>query len=207
MKFMVAALTLVLAGAAAPAAWAADDKAQGEKVAIDVAIAMYGPAYKRMLHDALVPPLTDGMSGVMRPEWRGYVAEAVDEELDADASAVCAILGRGLAMTATPDELAAGLVAVRDPAIQTVLKGVAEKKPQGDQKIAPSAETQAALTSPAGRGFAQKVFGNIAKVVDPVREDLLRAVMPGVFRRLGQKASADERRRLQSQGLPVEAAS
>jgi hypothetical protein len=206
MMLKIAVLGLVLACTAAPASWAADDKAQGEKTAVDVATAMYGPAYKRMLHDALVPPLTDGMSGVMRPEWRGYFAEAVDEELDADASAVCAILGRGLSMSATPDELAAGLVAVRDPAIQGALKALAEHTTPA-QPVSPTAETRTVMTTPAGRGFTQKVFGDIAKAVDPVKEDLLRAVMPGVFRRLGQKASADERRRLQSQGLPVEAAS
>jgi hypothetical protein len=188
--------------AAPEASWAADNQ-----TAVNVATAMYGPAYKRMLHDALVPPLIDGMSAMIRPEWRPYVAEAVDEELDADAPAVCALLGQGLAGAATPDELAAGLVVVRDPAIQIALKAVAEKTARADQQVMPTAETQAALNSPAGRGFVQKVFGNLAKVVDPVRDDLLRAVMPGVFRRLGQKAGVDERRRLQGQGLPVEAAS
>jgi hypothetical protein len=206
MMLKIAAFGLVMAYMAAPAAWAADDKTQAGQTAVAVATAMYGPAYKRMLHDALVPPLTDGMSGVLRPEWRGYVAEAVDEELDADASTVCAILGRALAGAATPDELAAGLVAVRDPAIQGALKALAEHTTPA-QPVSPTAETRTVMSTPAGRGFTQKVFGDIAKAVDPVKEDLLRAIVPGIFRRLGQKAIADERRRLQSQGLPVEAAS
>jgi hypothetical protein len=208
MKLEVVALGLALGLMAAPgASWAADDRAKADQTAVEVATAMYGAAYKHMLRDALVPQLTEVMSGMMRPEWRGYVAEAVDEELDAGAPSVCAVIGQALAQTATPDELAAGLVAVRDPALQGAMRGLAENQAPPSQPITLSAETRTAMTTPAGRGFTQKVLGNLAKVIDPAKEDLLRAVMPGVLRRLGQKAGLAERRRLKDEGLPVEAAS
>ncbi len=132
----------------------------------------------------------DGMAEG-RPEWPGLFRQAITEEFEQDMPAIQAMLGRGFARYFTIEELRVGVVILADPGLQQIMKAAAEDgstqtpQPKLSRKIERLAET------PAGRSFLEKT-GNLDTMLDGLSQELIAEVIPGTFRRFGEKAEALE---------------
>jgi len=150
---------------------------------------------------SLTTSLADGDFGKIEPRWKDFFVEAMGEEIKADHAAIVATMGRAFARNFTADELQAGLTVFRDPAMATVMRALSAGQPApAGVNLQPA--TLQAMASPAGRGFQTK-FGNLEKLMDSSKSDLIHVLVPGFFQRFGEKAVALERQRRQAEGLPA----
>jgi hypothetical protein len=195
--WFVLGLGLALAIAAPRAVQAATNPvavntdAQREQVAIAFVDEFFATAGYKPLQDAFAGALGAWYFANLRPEWRTALNEAASEELDADRPTVDAIMARQLAKDMTLDELQAGLVIIRDPAMAAALKANLGHAPSSNALPPLQLDAQRAAVSPAGQSFGRK-FDRFDELMSPVKPDLTFAVMPGVLRRFGEKAEAVE---------------
>jgi len=147
-----------------------------------------------------LPVAGDDVLGA-EPKWKGFMVDAMTEELRADREVIVAMLGRELAKQCTADELRVGVVLFRDPSIPQVFDA-AMKGEKPPASLRPQAETMKALATPAGQSFAAKLGGLGTFFSDP-HSEFSRAMLPGFIRRFGDKAVAYERQRRLAAGLPA----
>jgi len=157
-----------------------------------------------VMGEAMAKTMPGGAGGDMlkvEPKWKDFLVEAMTEEVRADHEVIVAMLGRELAQRCTADELKAGAVLFRDPAIPVVFAAVLKgQTPPSDLK--PQPETAKAIATPAGQSFSSKLSGLGTFFADP-ESGFGRALLPGFFKRFGDKAVAYERQRRLAEGLPA----
>jgi hypothetical protein len=88
-----------------------------------------------------------------------------------------------------------------DPAMATVMKALSAGQPAPTGVNLQPATLQL-MGGPAGRAFLAK-FGNLEKLMEGSKNDLIHVLVPGFFQRFGDKAAAFERQRRQAEGLPA----
>lgn len=128
----------------------------------------------------------------IRPEWAGFLRDAVIEEIDHDLPAIERILGKAFAEVFTIEELRVGVKILLDPSAQRFF--AAEASGQGTADIKPSREIERLLKTRAGVSFLEKME-HIEDIMGSVENELFAEIMPGIFRRFGEKAEAAEARR------------
>jgi hypothetical protein len=135
------------------------------------------------------------------PKWKDFMVEAMTEEVRADHEVIVTMLGRELARQCTADELKAGAVLFRDPAMPVVFDA-AMRGAQPPSDLKPQPETMKALSTPAGQSFTAKL-GNLGTFFSNPESNFSRALLPGFLKRFGDKAVALERQRRLAEGLPA----
>lgn len=130
-----------------------------------------------------------------RPEWKGYLVAALQEELRHDMPAIERMFGRAIAKDMSAEELRVGLALMNEPEIQAVFRAGAEgREPTGR----PSRKVERMASTRAAQSFLEKL-GTLDKTLDPLIEDVLIELMPGTMRRFADKAEAGEARRAAGQ--------
>ena len=129
-----------------------------------------------------------------RPEWAGYLADALAEELKHDMPTVERLVGTALARSLTIEELRAGVTIMEDPGMQKAIAASAAGKTPA---VNPSPSAERALGTAAGRSFLEKMEG-IDKIMAPLLDEFLIELMPGALRRFADKIDAGEARRAAS---------
>ena len=131
-----------------------------------------------------------------RPEWSRLLVEALNEEVEQDGPAMEAVLGHTLAKRFTAEEMSAGLVVLRDPAMRAIMGAASRHQPTPPASNPPCGrDCMTAMASPAGRAFMTK-FSDLGAVMDKkFQGELIAVIAPGMFIRFGQKAQASERAR------------
>jgi|GEM_PF-6147386 len=129
-------------------------------------------------------------SFAVRPEWTGMLKDAMIEEVEHDMPAIQAIFSRGFAEGYTVEELRAGAVMLRDPAVLAAFKAGAEGK-TAPRTLRIGKDAQRAVDSKAGKSFFAK-SDQIEVVFKNSEADLLGEIIPGTFRRFADKAEAAE---------------
>lgn len=130
----------------------------------------------------------DGLN--VRPEWPEMLKNAMLEEVDHDLPAIKAIFSRRFAAAFTVEELRAGSVMMRDPALQAVMAAGAAGKP-APKGIRLGRDAERAGASRAGRSFLDKA-GKVDVLFADAEPEFLAEVLPGTFRRFADKAEAAE---------------
>ncbi len=152
--------------------------------------------------EAVTAGLTSAEAGGMfalQPQWRGMLGEAFRQQVARDRELIVTLVARAMAPNFTDEELKAGTAILNDPAVQAGLRSGGKNAPE------PSKATRKLLDSAAGGGFMTK-FASAGKFLDPVQNQFVVAVMPGVFRSFGEQAEALEIKRRAAEGLPQSAA-
>jgi len=131
-----------------------------------------------------------------RPEWNGYLVEAMQEEVRHDLPLFETMFGRVLAKDMTVEELRAGAALLADPALQAMIKQAAEGGPEPAGR--PSRETERLATTGPGRSFLAKLT-KIEERLEPLQDEFAVELVPGAFRRFADKAEAGEAARRRGQ--------
>jgi hypothetical protein len=179
----------------APSAAQPAPSAESDRLGVEMAhILMGGVDYKAILSQN-IGELDQTFGQIKgRPEWADLFKQAFLEEVDQDRPAFDRIIGLAFAQYFTLDELRAGTAFLRGPGGAALAQIVADSsagKPPGTLSPDVQREMTEAAQTPAGRSFFEK-FGQIGPVMDKVQPDFVAAFLPGVFRRFGEKAEADE---------------
>lgn len=135
-----------------------------------------------------------------RPEWNGYLVEAMQEEVRHDLPLFESMFGRALAKDMTVEELRAGAALLSDPALQAMIKSAAEGGPEPTAR--PSRETERLAGTSAGRSFLAKLT-KIEERLEPLQDEFAVELVPGAFRRFADKAEAGEAARRRGQSPAV----
>ncbi|MDP1738355.1 MAG: hypothetical protein Q8L23_13065 [Caulobacter sp.] len=130
--------------------------------------------------------------GAIRPEWTGFLRDAVIEEIDHDLPAIERILGKAFAGVFTVEELRVGVKIMSDSSFQRFLAAEAAGKETADVK--PSREIERLTRTRTGVTFLEKME-HIDDIMSSVETEMFAELLPGVFRRFGEKAEAAETRR------------
>jgi hypothetical protein len=137
----------------------------------------------------------------IEPKWQDMFVEAMTDEFKADHAAIVTVMGRAFARNFTADELKVGVAVFRDPAMPVLMKALAAGQPAPTGLTLQPASAQA-MATPAGQSFVSK-FGAQAPTLAGSKDDLIHVLLPGFFKRFGDKAIALERQRRQAEGLPA----
>lgn len=130
-----------------------------------------------------------------RPEWNGYLKDALREEARHDQPAFKALVARIFARELTAEQLAVGLELLTDPSTRAIFTAGAQES--GAETPPPSAKAQRLAASPAGRAFLGKM-AQIDKLMGTIEDEMLVEIVPGTFRRFADKIDAGEARRAAS---------
>ncbi|MDZ4376154.1 MAG: hypothetical protein U1C74_32635 [Phenylobacterium sp.] len=126
-----------------------------------------------------------------RPEWSGYLADAMREEIAHDLPHLEALFGRALARDMTLAELQIGVVILSDPTMQAMMRAGAEGDTEAEPEGEPSPEMRRALSSREGASFLNKLE-RLDDILEPLQDEFVVAILPGAFRRFADKADAGE---------------
>ena len=194
--FLILAAMAMLAAAPAAHAQSAEQKALGRQVAQAVFRAL-------SLDDLITKAMQDDAGAAFadvksRPEWGGYMVEAMKEEVQHDLPAFEALLGDSFARALTVEELRAGAALLTDPSMQAAIRAYADG---GEPTVLPSPEAERLARSRAGRAFLRKLE-NIDEIVDPLEDEFVAELLPGAFRRFADKVEAGEKARKASASRP-----
>jgi hypothetical protein len=209
MKLQIAALGLALALAwgAPPASAQAPASAPPSPEQLQLGVQFSEQMLAVMdLKALMAKSMTDSLGGPngdllkIEPKWQDFFVDAMTEEFTADHAAIVTVMGRAFARNLTADELKVGIAVFRDPAMPVVMKAQAAGQPP-PTGLALQPETLQAMATPAGRSFVTK-FAPLAPTMAGSRDDLIHVLIPGFFKRFGDKAVALERQRRQAAGLP-----
>jgi hypothetical protein len=139
----------------------------------------------RMSSSGLPPELV-----AVRPDWDPIFRQALADELDHDMPVIESMIGVALGKTFSVNEMQAGLKIVADPGLKAIYTAAQNHAPE-PPGAAVSKETDALMDTPAGGSFVKKLQ-TISDVMDPVQIEVMATLMPGVFKRFGEKAEAAE---------------
>lgn len=126
-----------------------------------------------------------------RPEWGGYLLDAMAEEVEQDLPAFAVLLGDVLAKQLTPDELKVGVQILSDPTMQAAMRTASSGVEPAEQ---PSRELERLASSRSGRSFLKKLEGMEA-FIEPLQDEFVAELLPGAFRRFADKVDAAEQAR------------
>lgn len=180
------------AQAIAPAAGGAltpERQALGEKIAHVMLSAI---PLQEIIVDSTKKSLGSGLPFPQRPEWTGYLIDALTEEVLGDPGHLDRVLGRHIASNCTLEELQAGLVIMSDPFIQQSVSAETMKTapPSGQ----PGREAERAGRSPSGQAFLKKLAA-LNSNMDTFVTEFVGEISPGMLRRFADKIEAGERAR------------
>lgn len=130
--------------------------------------------------------------GAIRPEWPTFMRDAIIEEIDQDLPALTRILAKAFAKVFTVEELRVGVKIMSDPTFQRLLAAGASGEETVD--VEPSREIERLSRTRAGAAFLEKLE-HIEDMMTSVENDIFAELLPGAFRRFGEKAEAAEARR------------
>lgn len=131
-----------------------------------------------------------------RPNWKQLLIDSMIEETDHDMPALKRLFGRSFANNMTIEQLRAGVVIMRDPAMQQAIAAGASGRPAPTTR--PARQTEKVINSPAGQGFLEKL-GHLDTVMSGLENDFIAEIIPGAFRRFADKAEAAEAARTATQ--------
>jgi len=131
-----------------------------------------------------------------RPNWKQLLVDSMVEETEHDMPALKRLFGQSFADNLTVEQLRAGVVIMRDPAMQQAIAAGAAGRPAPTTR--PSRQTEKVINSPAGRGFLEKL-GHLDTVMAGMENDFIAEFIPGAFRRFADKAEAAEAARAAAQ--------
>jgi len=135
----------------------------------------------------------------LRPEWRQFMGDAFREQIVRDRELMVALMSRAMSPRFSEEELKAGAAILADPSVR------ANPRCRGlGGGPAPTAATNRLMASPAGKSFMSK-FGEINEILQPVQNQFISSMLPGVMRSFGEKAEAHDAKLRQVQGLPQSA--
>ena len=201
MRTVLAAALAAAAVVAGAPAWcqipraAAPAAAQDERLepALRIARVILSAAdFKSLLQKAMQQAMTGSDADWMklRPEWSGFMSDAMAEELDARQGKLELLLARPFLDGFTVGELRAGAEFMESPGVAESLRASMAT----DDKVPPSPAVKKALQRLAknrdGVRFIEK-FGAM-NAPDAIKTDFAIAFLPGVMRRFGEKAEAAE---------------
>lgn len=126
----------------------------------------------------------------IRPEWPQLMKDSITEEIEHDMPAIYRMFGKGFAKTMSVEEMQAGLIIFRDPALAEVIAAAAAGRPAPKTAKVGKEATKASETR-AGRSFLEKL-SNIETMMDGLENDFAAELLPGIFRRFADKAEALE---------------
>lgn len=126
-----------------------------------------------------------------RPEWGGYLLDAMAEEVEHDLPAFAVLLGGVLAKQLTPDELKVGVQILSDPTMQAAMRTASSGVEPAEQ---PSRELEQLASSRSGRSFLKKLEG-METFIEPLQDEFVAELLPGAFRRFADKVDAAEQAR------------
>lgn len=200
-------LKLIVGGAAALVLWGSAGGAMAAETAPAAQMELATTVSRQImstvdLNDGVQRALsasTDGMFAT-QPQWRGLLADAFRDQIARDQDLIVVLMARTIAPRFSEAELKAGAVILEDPMVRAAISAAAK----GEQPRNPQASkaTLRVMQSPAGEAFLKK-FADAGVLLRPVQEQLITAVMPGVFRNFGEKAEALETARRAAEGLPA----
>jgi hypothetical protein len=195
-KSILAALAAVLACLALSAPAAA---APGDAERLSLAHDLLGAIPLNDVFDKEIGPVGKMFGDIDRPEWAGLFKAAAHEEIEADLPQIEQVIGRLLFGDYTADELQAGVRLFNGPARGFLLQGMnAAATGQAWPATPPSvqAELQKIMRDPAGRRFLEKLAkADSASAGEKFGHELAPMILPGIFRRFGEKAELAERAR------------
>lgn len=179
--------------AAPPAAASNQALSRHDQLAAELAQILFEAVDLDSVLRSKMPEMTAAMSSEkwFRPEWRPLLIEAMFEELEHDRPKIQLIFGRAIAKNMTEDELEAGRKFMSAAGTKRIMYASAHDLPAPTLTRPERAEIERIAATPAGRGFMQKM-----EKVDTKSDEALNAfvteLLPGVFRRFGEKAEALE---------------
>ena len=131
-----------------------------------------------------------------RPDWPDLFKQSAIEELQADRPKISRYVGKLFAAYFTEEELKVALKMMNGPAgpeLSQMIAAAARSEPP--QPL--SARAQQAIASLAREPGAQSFFvkfGNIESVMKPLQDAIVPMIVPGMFKRFGEKTQAEEDR-------------
>ena len=131
-----------------------------------------------------------------RPEWSGFLIQAMQEEVRHDLPTFERMFGRALARDMSVDELRAGAQLLADPALQAAIRAAAQDG--AEPTVRPSRDTERIAATRAGRAFLGKLE-KIEERLAPLQDEFAAELIPGAFRRFADKAEAGEAARKAAQ--------
>ena len=188
-----AALSIGLAAASAAAAPAAGGEQLGTAISHEVfQIIDFG---KLIAQGAGASISKSDFLADVRPEWPQLFLDAMSEEVQQDGPAMERMFGAILAKNFSAGELQAGLTILSDPQFKAILVAQYRKQPPPSTPSPCGPACMSAMQSADGRAFMEK-FGKLGDILDKrAQREFAAILLPGVFRRFGEKAEAAERAR------------
>jgi hypothetical protein len=129
-----------------------------------------------------------------RPEWTGYLVEALKEEIQHDLPVFEIQFGRSLAKEMSLAELKAGVLILSDPVMQAMMRAGSEGDEDAKVEGEPSREVRRVLSSREGASFLDKL-AKIDQHLEPLQDDFAADLLPGTLRRFADKIDAGEAER------------
>lgn len=126
-----------------------------------------------------------------RPEWTGYLVDALKEEIHHDLPAFEIHFGRALAKDMSLAELKVGVQILSDPVMQAMMKAGSEGDDEAEVEGEPSRQVQRALSSREGASFLEKLE-KIDQHLEPLQDEFAADLLPGTLRRFADKIDAGE---------------
>ena len=129
----------------------------------------------------------------VRPEWPKLLMDSLNEEVQADQPVFEKMFGKIMTSTFTLEELQAGVIVMHDPKLRAMLIARMHNEAAPAQSGEPCGrDCMRIMSTPTGQSFMRK-FGDIGNVLDkPVQREFAAVLMPGLFKRFGEKAQAAE---------------
>jgi hypothetical protein len=195
LKRFVAGLVISLALMAAPASAASVDR---DALGLAITHELLGVLPLNTVFDKAVEPMGDMFSKVSRPEWTPLFKDAAHEELAAQMPQIEAMFAQRIFASFTVEELEAGANLLHGPAgepLKSAMATASTGQPMPKPSPAVQREFEKAMRNPAGRGFVEKLAKLDRDMGERFGRDIVPVVIPGMFRRFGEKAEAYERSR------------
>ncbi|ODT85246.1 hypothetical protein [Phenylobacterium sp. SCN 70-31] len=190
LKSLVAAVlsALVLFGGGPASA----QTSEAETVGIELARTLF----RAISFEALIAKEVGGAGNPFgdvpsRPEWTGYLIDALREEIAHDLPVFEGRFGRTLAKEFSLAELRVGLVILSDPMMQAAMRAGSESDGAAEPQGQPSREIRRALARPEGVAFMNKLE-RLDRYLEPLQDDLAAELLPGALRRFADKVDAGE---------------
>jgi len=137
-----------------------------------------------------------------RPDWEALFKQSAVEELNQDRPKISRYLGRMFADYFTEAELRVALKMMSGPAGADLAR-IMSATAKGEKPPPISPEGTRALAQLSREPGAQTFFVKFSKVdsiMKPFEEDIVPMVLPGIFKRFGEKTQAEEDARAAANG-------
>ena len=191
----LATLSLVVVLSLASPARAATPEAEalGQEIG---SIVLDATDFKTVITKAMTEESASMGSFNFRPNWKQLLVDSMVEETEHDMPALKRLFGDAFADGFTVEELRAGVVIMRDPAMQVAIAAGAANRPAPSMQ--PARATQKVINSPAGRAFLERL-SHLDTLMAGLENDFVAEIIPGAFRRFGDKAEVAEAARAAAQ--------